>query len=170
MRSILIPTISGVTQQGTKAKRVITERGHNVVGTKSSDSLESNTVVATINLVSATTASTIILKGQRVQAVWLENVKGPDQGPRGATYAATYSLFMQGAVFLNYIKRFKGYITRNGSDSGKLYVLVIDGHASQVNIAVIELARSLNMKLFQLISLSSHATQPLEVVVFGIFK
>ena len=156
---------TGVTPQGTKAKRVIAERGQKVVGTKRSNSRENTTVVATINAAGTATPPLIIFKGQRVQAAWLGN-----GGPPGSKFAATDSSFMQGAVFVNYITDFHNFIVENGSADGKPHTLVLDGHASHVNLDVIQLAMSLNVELFQLPSHSSHMTQPLDVAAFGCFK
>ena len=156
---------AGVTPQGTKAKRVIAERGQKVVGTKRSNSRENTTVVATINAAGTATPPLIIFKGQRVQAARLGN-----GGPPGSKFAATDSSFMQGAVFVNYITDFHNFIVENGLADGKPHTLVLDGHASHVNLDVIQLAMTLNIELFQLPSHSSHMTQPLDVAVFGCFK
>ena len=155
---------TGVTPQGTKAKRVIAERGLKVVGTKRSNSRENTMVVATINAAGTATPPLIICKGQRVQAAWLGN-----GGPPGSKFAATDSSFMQGAVFVNYIiTDFYNFIVENGLADGKPHILVLD--ASHVNLDVIQLAMSLNIELFQLPSHSSHMTQPLDVAAFGCFK
>ena len=144
---------TGVTPQGTKAKRVIAERGQEVVGTKRSNSRENTTVVATINAAGTATPPLIIFKGQRVQAAW------PGNGPPGSKFAATDSSFMQGAVFLNYITDSHNFIVENGLADSKPHILVLDGHASHVNLDVIQLAVSLNIELFQLPSHSSHVTR-----------
>ncbi|CAN0191161.1 unnamed protein product, partial [Ascophyllum nodosum] len=147
------------------AQRVIAERGQKVVGTKRSNSRENTTVVATINAAGTATPPLIIFKGQRVQAAWLGN-----GGPPESKFAATDSSFMQGAVFVNYITDFHHFIVKNGLADGKPHILVLDGHASHVNLDVIQLAMTLNIELFQLPSHSSHMTQPLDVAAFGCFK
>ena len=75
-----------------------------MVGAKRSNSRENTTVVATINAAGIAIPPLIIFKGQRVQAAWLGA-----GGPPGAKYAATDSSFMQGAVFVEYIKDFHRY-------------------------------------------------------------
>ena len=47
---------------------------------------------------------------------------------------------------------------------------MLAGHASHVNLDIIQLAMSLNIELFQLPSHSSHVTQSLDVASFGCFK
>ena len=136
-----------------------------MVGTKRSNSRENTTVVATINEAGTATPSLIIFKGQRVQAAWLGNGVPP-----GSKIAATDSSFMQGAVFVNYITDFHNFIVENGLADGKPHILVLDGHASHVNLDVIQLAMTLNIELSQLPSHSSHMTQSLDVAAFGCFK
>lgn len=156
---------AGVTPQGTKAKKVIAEKGQKVVGTKRSNSRENVTVVATINAAGEVTPPLLIFKGQRMQAAWVHR-----GGPPGALYTATESSFMQGPVFVSYIKSFHKHIVDTGKNDGKPHVLVLDGHVSHLTFEVVKLAVSLNIELFQLPSHSSHITQPLDVAAFGIFK
>ena len=71
---------------------------------------------------------------------------------------------------MNYIADYDNFIVENGLVDGKPYILVLDGHASLVNLDIIQLAMSLNIERFQLPSDSSHMTQPLDVAAFGCFK
>ncbi|CAM9182498.1 unnamed protein product [Ascophyllum nodosum] len=118
-----------------------------------------------MNAAGNATPPLIIFKGQSVQAAWVRT-----GGPPGTKFAATDSSFMQGPVFVNYVRNFHQYIVENGLADGKPHILVFDGHALRVNLEVIQLAMSLNIALFQLPSLSSHITQALDVAVFGCFK
>ena len=91
-------------------------------------------------------------------------------GSPGSKFAAIYFLFMQGPAFINYIADFHNFIVENGLADGKLHILVLDGHVSHVDLDVIQLAMSRNIKLIHLPSHSSHITQPLDVATFGCFK
>ena len=100
-----------------------------------------------------------------MQAAWLGN-----GGPPGSKFAATDSSCMQGALFVNYIADFHNFIVENGWADGKTHILVLDGHATHLNLDIIQLAMSLNIELFQLPSHSYQMTQPLDVAAFGCFK
>ncbi|CAM9803514.1 unnamed protein product, partial [Sphacelaria rigidula] len=143
--------------QGTKAWKVIAERGQKVVGTKHSNSRENVTVVTTITSTGEVTPALMISEGQRVQPA---GVNGG--GPPGAFYASTESSFMQGPVVISFIKAFHKH-----SADGKPHVQVLHEHASHLTLEVIKLAMSLNIELFQLPSHSSHITQPLDVARLG---
>lgn len=93
-----------------------------------------------------------------------------NKGRANARYAAMESSFMQGPVFVEYLKDFHKQLGERGLLDGKPHVLVLDGHASHVSFDVIKLARTLNIVLFQLPSHTSHITQPLDVAAFGSFK
>ncbi|CAN0295836.1 unnamed protein product, partial [Ectocarpus fasciculatus] len=146
--------------------KVIAESGQKVVGAMRSNSRENVTVVVTISAAGATLAPWIIYKGQRLQADW---VKGRN-GPPNARLAVTDSSFMQGTVFVNYIRDFHRQLLDRGLINGTPHVLVLDGHASHVTYEVIKLARDLNIVLYQIPSHSSHVVQPLDVGSFGSFK
>ena len=156
---------TGVTPQGTKAKRIIAERGQKVFDTKRSNSRENTTVVATINAAGTATPPLVIFKGQRAQGAWSGN-----GGATRSKFAATDSSFMLGAVFVNYIADVYNFIVENGLMDGKLHITVLDGHASHVNLNSIQLALSLNIDIFILPSHSSHMTQSLDLAAFGCFK
>ena len=134
---------TGITPQGTKAKRVIAERGQKVVGTKCSNSRENTTVVSNINAAGTTTPPLIIFRGERVQDAWFGNGEPP-----GCKIAATDSSFMRGAVFVDYIADFHEFIVENGLANDKPRILVLAGHALHVNLDLIQLAMSLNIELF----------------------
>ena len=93
-----------------------------------------------------------------------------ENGPPDARYTPTDSSFMQGTVFLNYLKDFHKQLGERGLLDEKPHVLVLDGHASHVCYDVIKSAIELDIVLFQLPSHSSHITQPLDVAAFGSFK
>ncbi|CAN0015199.1 unnamed protein product, partial [Sphacelaria rigidula] len=111
------------------------------------------TVVATLNAADEVTPPLIIFRGQRVQLAWLNGGGSP-----GAWYASTESPFIQGPVFISYIKAFHRHILDTGKADGKPHVLMLDGHASHFTFEVIELAMPLNSELFQLPLHSSHTT------------
>eukprot|EP00904_Undaria_pinnatifida_P002903 jgi/Undpi1/12613/HiC_scaffold_6.g02282.m1 len=157
---------TGATPQGTKTLKLITECGQKVVSTVRSNSRENMTMVTTINAAGDVLFPLIISKGQRVQAAWMDETKGPEN----ARYARTESPFMQGSVFIEYLKAFHNQLEERGLLDGKPHVLVLDGHASHVNFDVIKLAKTLNIVLFQLPSHTSLITQPLDVAAFGSFK
>ncbi|CAN0195608.1 unnamed protein product, partial [Ascophyllum nodosum] len=157
---------TGTTPQGTKAEKTFAEAEQKVVGSMRSNSRENVTVVTTISADGTTWKPTIIFKGQRVQADWMSE----ENGPPDARYTATDSSFMQGTVFLNYLKDFHKQLGERGLLDGKPHVLVLDGHASHVCYGVIKLAIELDIVLFQLPSHTSHITQPLGVAAFGSFK
>ncbi|CAM9777132.1 unnamed protein product, partial [Sphacelaria rigidula] len=71
-------------------------------------------VVATINAAGEVTPPLIMFQGQRVPPAWVNG-----GGPPGALYAATESSFMQGPVFIRYIKVFHKHIVDNGKADGK---------------------------------------------------
>ena len=158
--------VTGATPQGTKTLKLIAECGQKVVSTVRSNSRENMTMVTTISAAGDVLFPLIIFKGQRVQAAWMDETKGPEN----ARYAATESSFMQGSVFVEYLKDFHNQLEERGLLDGKPHVLVLDGHASHVNFDVIKLAKTLNIVLFQLPSHTSHITQPLDVAAFGSFK
>lgn len=108
-----------------------------------------------------TTATLKTYRSKRVQAAWLGNSR---DGVTGETYATTDSSCMQGAVFANFIKEFDNHIDAGDLKRGKPHILLLDGRASHMSLEVIQLARSLNIELFQLPSHSSHIIQPLDVL------
>ncbi|CAB1103445.1 unnamed protein product [Ectocarpus sp. CCAP 1310/34] len=128
------------------------------------NSRENTTVVATISADGHTWAPTIIFKGQRLQADWFVERNGPE----GARYACTKFSFMQGDVFIAYLKEFHKQLgDRMLLDGNPTYSY--DGHASHVSVEVIRLAMNLKIILSQLPSHTSHITQPLDVAAFGRF-
>ncbi|CAM9412197.1 unnamed protein product [Pylaiella littoralis] len=157
---------TGTTPQGTKTTKAFAESGQKVIGSMRSNSRENTTVVATISADGHTWAPTIIFKGQRLQADWFVERNGPE----GARYTCTDSSFMQGDVFIAYLKGFHKQLGDRGLLDGKPHLLLLDGHASHVSVEVIRLAMNLKIILFQLPSHTSHITQPLDVVAFGRFK
>ncbi|CAN0288422.1 unnamed protein product, partial [Pylaiella littoralis] len=157
---------TSTTPQGTKTTKAFAESGQKVVGSMRSNLRENTTVVATISADGHTWAPTIIFKGQRLQADWFVERNGPE----GAKYTCTDSSFMQGDVFIAYLKFFHKQLGDRGLLDGKPHILLLDGHASHVSVEVIRLAMNLKIILFQLPSHTSHITQPLDVVAFGRFK
>jgi 4-hydroxybenzoate polyprenyltransferase len=131
-----------------------------------SNSRENVTVVTTISTDGTTWKPTIIFKGQRVQADWMSE----ENGPPDARYTATDSSFMQGTVFLNYLKAFHKQLGERDLLGRKPHVLLLNGHASHACYGVIRLAIELDIVLFQLPSHTSHITQPLDIAAFGSFK
>ncbi|CAB1113168.1 unnamed protein product [Ectocarpus sp. CCAP 1310/34] len=157
---------TGTTPQGTKTTKAFAESGQKVVGSMRSNSRENITVVATISADGHTWAPTITFKRQRLQVDWFVERNGPE----GARYTCTDSSFMQGDVFIAYLKDFHKQLGDRGLLDGKPHILLHDGHASHVSVEVIRLAMNLKIVLFQLPSHTSHITQPLDVVAFGRFK
>ncbi|CAM9940743.1 unnamed protein product, partial [Sphacelaria rigidula] len=152
--------------QGTKTLKLIAECGQKVVSTMRSNSRENMTLVTTINAAGDVIFPLIIFKGQHVQAAWMDESKGP----ANARYAATESSFMQGSVFIEYLKNFHKQVDERGLLDGNPHVLVVDSHASHVTFDVIKLTRTLNIVLFPLPSHTSHITQLSDVAAFGSFK
>ncbi|CAB1111596.1 unnamed protein product [Ectocarpus sp. CCAP 1310/34] len=146
--------------------KAFAEAGQKVVESMRSNSRENTTVVTTISANGATWAPTIIFKGQRLQPDWFAE----RNGPKDARYTCTDSSFMQGDVFIMYLKDFHKQLDDRGVLDGKPHILVLDGHASHVSYEFIKLAMDLNIILFKLPSHTSHITQPLDVVAFGTFK
>ena len=93
-----------------------------------------------------------------------------ENGPPDARYTATDSSFMQGTVFLNYLKDFHKQLGERGLLDGKPHVLVFDDHASHVYYDAIKLAVELDIVPFQLPFHASHITQPSDVPAFGSSK
>ena len=137
-----------------------------MVGSMRSNSRENITVVTTISADGTTWKPTIIFKGRRAQADWMSE----EHGPPDARYTATDSSFMQGTVFLNYLKDFHKQLGERGLLDGKPHVLVLNGHASHVCYGIVKLAIELDIVLFQMPSHTSHITQPLDFAAFGSFK
>lgn len=132
---------------------------------KRSNSTENVTIVSTISAAGRVMPPLFIFKGQKLQSKWVEK-----PGPEGSLYQVTDTSYMQGPVFLEYLRAFHKFIIASGLDDGKPHVLILDGHASHVTLDGLKFAVDNNIDLFQLPSHSSHVTQPLDVCAFGIFK
>ena len=102
--------VLGTTPQGTKTEKAFAGAEQKVVGSMRSNSRENVTVVTAISADGTTWKPTIIFKGQRVQADWISE----ENGPPDARYTATDSSFMQGAVFLKYLKDFHKQLGERG--------------------------------------------------------
>lgn len=87
-------------------------------------------------------------------------------GPDDAVYAKSESGWIDSELFLVWMK--KVFLKYCGSQRPVL--LFIDGHASHVNLDVIDLARESDIILFCLPPHTTHALQPLDVSVFKSLK
>ncbi|CAB1102532.1 unnamed protein product [Ectocarpus sp. CCAP 1310/34] len=145
--------------------KAFAEAGQKVVESMRSNSRE-NTTVVTISANGATWARTTIFKGQRLQPDWFAE----RNGPKDARYTCTDTSFMQGDVFIKFLKDFHKQLDDRGVLDGKPHILVLDGHASHVSCEVIKLAMEVNIIHFQLPSHTLRITQLLDVVAFGTFK
>ena len=87
-------------------------------------------------------------------------------GPDDAVYAKSESGWIDSELFLAWMK--KVFLKYCGSQRPVL--LFIDGHASHVNLDVIDLARENDIILFCLPPHTTHALQPLDVSVFKSLK
>ena len=88
------------------------------------------------------------------------------QGPDDAVYSKSDSGWVDTELFLSWIE--KVFIRHCGVQ--RPVILFIDGHASHVNIRVIDLCRQNNIVLFCLPPHTTHALQPLDVSVFKSLK
>lgn len=88
--------------------------------------------------------------------------------PEGSLYKAMDSSFMQGSVFLDFIRTFDNLICNNLKDD-KLRILILDGQVSHITLELLEFAFEY-LYPFQLSSHYSDVTQPLDVYAFGIFN
>ena len=87
-------------------------------------------------------------------------------GPDDAVYAKSESGWIDSELFLAWMK--KVFLKYCGSP--RPVILFVDGHASHVNLDVIDLARENDIILFCLPPHTTHALQPLDVSVFKSLK
>jgi hypothetical protein len=79
--------------------------------------------------------------------------------------------WMTGFLFYCWINHFLKHVgDRWGISQSSRHVLILDGHNSHVTIEVVQKAKATGLDLVTLPSHTSHALQPLDVVVFRPFK
>lgn len=88
-------------------------------------------------------------------------------GPAGCVGAATPSGYMNGAIFLEFIKHFHNF-TRCSPE--KPVLLLLDNHESHRTLDVIRYCRANGIHMLSFPPHCSHRMQPLDVSVFGPFK
>ncbi|KAI4455434.1 hypothetical protein MML48_9g00003666 [Holotrichia oblita] len=101
----------------------------------------------------------IIFKRKNVWDSWI-----PEEGMDypGTTYAASTNGWMESKIFKNYfVKTFIPQLTEQ-----RPILLLCDGHASHVDLEVIDAAIEANITIIQLPLHYSHLLQPLDLTVF----
>lgn len=105
----------------------------------------------------------IVYKGKNLWSSWTRN------GLAGTLYAVSDSGWMERPHFLQWAKKLFIPSVASKLKTGPV-ILFMDGHASHINLALIELSREKNLILMCLPSHTTHALQPLDVGVFGPVK
>ncbi|GBP17966.1 hypothetical protein EVAR_16908_1 [Eumeta japonica] len=90
-----------------------------------------------------------------------------NNGPSGALGLAHVSGWMTEDNFVKAMEHFVSHVKPTGENPA---LLLLDNHASHVNLRVIEFARKNFIKILTFPSHCSHRLQPLDVTVYGPFK
>jgi len=105
----------------------------------------------------------VVYKGKNLWTTWTH------EGPAGTLYAVSESGWMERPHFLQWFKKLFLPSVSNKLETGPV-ILVLDGHASHINLELIELAREKGVILMCLPSHTTHALQPLDVDIYGPVK
>ena len=89
-------------------------------------------------------------------------------GPDGALYGRQQSGFMDGELFLKWLRNL--FVPNAKPTADKPVLLLVDGHSSHCTFNVIEAARDANVILLALAPHTTHLCQPLDVAVYKAFK
>ncbi|KAJ8965371.1 hypothetical protein NQ317_002874 [Molorchus minor] len=90
-----------------------------------------------------------------------------DGAPPGTILMISDSGFINGDLFLIWLKHFKSFINCSTNEP---ILLVLDNHSSHISLAAITFCRRNGIHLLSLPPHSSHRLQPLDVVFFGPLK
>ena len=89
-------------------------------------------------------------------------------GPESALYGRQDSGFMDGELFLKWLKTL--FVLHTKPTADKPVLLLVDGHSSHCTFDVIEAARDHHVILLTLALHTTHLCQPLDVAVYKAFK
>lgn len=84
-------------------------------------------------------------------------------GPEHAAYVSSTNGWMEGTLYLDW---FEIFLKHTDDVKDKPRVLVFDGHASHLSLALIQMARANNVVLLRLPAHMTHLLQPLDRAVF----
>lgn len=138
---------------GTAATRTISTPGR-----------ENTTVLMSCSAAGSKGTPLIIFKGLHIYDEWT----APEEDPENpeVVYAATKKGWMESEVFKNYFSK----ILISDFKNKRPILLIYDGHATHVNISLIEEAVKEQVTILKLPPHSSHLLQPLDVSVFKPIK
>lgn len=150
------------TTKPTKPIKVVARKGINRVGQKTS--AERGTTVSlalAINAMGHRIPPFYIFPRTNMQRIFM------DGASYGSVGHATESGWMNSATFLKFLDQF---IMHLHASPDKPALLILDGHASHLNIEVLDKATEKGITMISLPPHCSHRLQPLDVGVFGAFK
>lgn len=90
-----------------------------------------------------------------------------NNGPSGAMGLAHVSGWMTENNFVKAMEHFESHVKQTDENAA---ILILDSHASHVNLPVIELARNNFITILTFPPHCSHRLQPLDVTVYGPLK
>jgi len=149
---------TGVCAQGRRPPRVICPRGMRANCVRSSDR-ENVSIMACISAAGAALPPMYIFASKNKKTSWFKD------GVPGHTVATTDSSYIQGHIFMAWLKWF---IKMNDGRGPQL--LILDGHFSHLGHDILVHARANNVDIFTLPSHTSSFLQPCDAQPFSSFK
>ncbi|KAI4455426.1 hypothetical protein MML48_9g00003656 [Holotrichia oblita] len=145
--------------------KTIGAKGFAATRTSAGSGKENTTVLLACSAAGSKVPPLFIFRGKNV---WTEWISPKGSGFPDTTYAATTNGWMETNVFNNYFQ--KSFLKVANPSPTNPVLLIYDGHATHINLQLIELAQSNNVTIILLPPHSSHLLQPLDLAVFKSIK
>ncbi|KAI4455723.1 hypothetical protein MML48_9g00008282 [Holotrichia oblita] len=138
--------------------KTIGAKGFAATRTSAGSGKENTTVLLACSAAGSKVPPLFIFRGKNV---WTEWISPKGSGFPDTTYAATTNGWMETNVFNNYFQ--KSFLKVANPSPTNPVLLIYDGHATHINLQLIELAQSNNVTIILLPPHSSHLLQPLDL-------
>ncbi|EMT73018.1 hypothetical protein FOC4_g10001867 [Fusarium odoratissimum] len=153
----------GVAEGETKKGKVI---GSSYTPYSVISKSDSRTWVSIIECISAAgrwIKPTVIFTGENLQGQWFDDPPYPDW-----SFVCTETGWSNSHIFYLWFR--DNFLPETAVEPGQWRILILDGHKSHITVEIMYLAWINKVQLLYLPPHSSHATQPLDVGIFGILK
>ncbi len=149
---------TGVCPRGKGTPRVICPKGMRA-NVRRSDDRNNVSIMACTSANGETIPPLYIFEGVRKQMQWMDGCVP------GSACAMSESSNINGKIFLHWLKWFKYCI-----NTEEQVLLILDGHFAHIGLPTLEEAIKMNIDIFTLPPHCSHFLQPLDVVMYKVFK
>ena len=145
--------------------RVLAKKWIRSVHTVTPDEREWLSVLSCINASGTSIPNFYIFEGRSFRRNFIIRCE------EGVCMAMQKKTWMTGTLFNEWINHFLPHVGQMyGISNENRHLLIMDGHNSHVTLDIAHTTRKVGLDLLTIPSHTSHATQPLEVSIFNLFK